>query len=42
VEPSPPLLRTIIGLIYQPWMRDDDDDDDDDDDCGRIDGMKDW
>jgi hypothetical protein len=23
VEPSPPSLRAIIGLLYQPWMIDD-------------------
>jgi hypothetical protein len=25
VEPSPPLLRSVIGLLYQPWMIDGDD-----------------
>jgi hypothetical protein len=29
VEPTPPLLRLSIGLIYQPWMIDGDD-------CGMI------
>jgi hypothetical protein len=32
VEPSPPLLRPFISLLYQPWMIDGDD-------CGTISGM---
>jgi hypothetical protein len=37
VEPSPLVLRPIIGLLYRPWMIDDDDDD-----CGAVCGMNDW
>jgi hypothetical protein len=32
VEPSSLLLRSFIGLLYQPWMIDGDD-------CGAISGM---
>jgi hypothetical protein len=32
VEPSPMLLRSFIGLLYQPWTLDGDD-------CGAIGGM---
>jgi hypothetical protein len=35
VESSPPLLRPLIGLLYQPWMIDGDD-------CGAVDGMTKW
>jgi hypothetical protein len=31
VVTNPPLLRTFIGLFYQPWMTDDD--------CGAVNGM---
>jgi hypothetical protein len=30
MEPSPVLLRSFIGLLYQPWMTDD---------CGAFGGM---
>jgi hypothetical protein len=32
VEPSPLLLRPLIGLLYQPWMMDGED-------CGAMGGM---
>jgi hypothetical protein len=32
VEPSPQLLQSFIGLLYQPWMIDGDD-------CGAIGGI---
>jgi hypothetical protein len=35
VEPSPLLLRSLIGLLYQPWMMDGDD-------YEAIGGMHDW
>jgi hypothetical protein len=35
VEPSPLLLRPVIGPLYQLWMIDDDD-------CGAISGMNEW
>jgi hypothetical protein len=35
VEPSPILLQSFIGLLYQPWMIDGDD-------CGAIGGMIKW
>jgi hypothetical protein len=34
VEPSPLVLRQLIGLLYQPWMIDGDD-------CGAVGGMND-
>jgi hypothetical protein len=34
VEPSPLLLWTFVGLLYQPWMTGNDDDD-----CGAISRM---
>jgi hypothetical protein len=37
VEPSPLLLRPLIGLLYQSLMVDDDGDD-----CGAVRGMNDW
>jgi hypothetical protein len=35
VEPSPLLLRPLIGLLYQPWMINGAD-------CGAIGEMNDW
>jgi hypothetical protein len=35
VAPSPLLMRTFIGPLYQPWMIDGDD-------CGAVGGMNDW
>jgi hypothetical protein len=35
VEPSPLLLRPLIGLSYQPRMTDTDD-------CGALNGVNDW
>jgi hypothetical protein len=35
VEPSPLLLWSFIGLLYQPWMVDCDD-------CGAISGRNEW
>jgi hypothetical protein len=35
VEPSPLLLGTSVGLVYQPWTIDGDD-------CGAISGMNEW
>jgi hypothetical protein len=35
VEPSPLLLRSFIGLLYQPWVIDGDD-------YGAISGMNEW
>jgi hypothetical protein len=35
VELSPLLLRPLIGLLYQSWMKDGDD-------CGAVSGMNDW
>jgi hypothetical protein len=32
VEPSPLLLRSLIGLLYEPWIIGDDD-------CGAISGI---
>jgi hypothetical protein len=34
-EPSPLLLWTLTGLLYQPWMIHHDD-------CGEISEMNDW
>jgi hypothetical protein len=36
VEPSPLLLRSFIGLLYQPRMIDDDND------CGALSEMNEW
>jgi hypothetical protein len=35
MDPSPLLLRSFIGLLYQPWMIDGDD-------CGAVGGMNEW
>jgi hypothetical protein len=35
VEPAPILLRSFIGVLYQPWMADGDD-------CGAISGMNEY
>jgi hypothetical protein len=35
VGSNPLLLRPLIGLFYQPWMRDGDD-------CGTVSGMNEW
>jgi hypothetical protein len=35
MEPSPLLLKPLIGLLYHPWMIGADD-------CGAISGMNEW